>query len=388
MAYDADLEFLFQFPTKIVFGMNKIEDLSIELEYLGVDKALVVTDKGILEHTNLLPAVEKALGDKLVGVYSDVPSDSSVETVETGADFAREKGAVGLVSLGGGSVIDTTKGIAILLTEGGKLKDHQGVQNLTRRLTPHISIPTTAGTGSEVTNAVVVMDPEENQKLLFWDNHVMPDVAILDPEATRNLPPRLTAATGMDALSHCIEAIHGQQRHPIADSQALYSLSLISKYLEAAVKDGDDMFARGQMLLASMLGGIAFASSSVGLIHAIAHTVGAHHHVHHGMANSIALPHVIRFNADTCPDCYAMAARAMGLATHEMGDEEASEALAQGIYDLAGRIGLPQRFRDTNVPEEALPVLAEATLWDGAIVYNPKFAMDVDLLMPVYRAAW
>jgi len=388
MAYDADLEFLFQCPTRIVFGMNKIEDLSIELENLKVNKALVVTDQGIIENTPCISRVEKALGDKCAGIFSDVPPDSSVETVETAAAFAKAQGAEGLISVGGGSVIDTTKGMAIILTEGGKLKDHQGVQNLTRRLIPHISIPTTAGTGSEVTNAVVVLDPEDNQKLLFWDNHVMPDVAILDPEATRNLPAKLTAATGMDALSHCLEAIHGQQRHPIADAQALYSIGLIGKYLELAVKDGDDMFARGQMSIAAMLAGIAFASSSVGLIHAIAHTVGAHHRVHHGLANSIAMPPVIRFNADTCPDCYAMAARAMGLAPQEMGDQEATEALAQGIYDLAGRIGLPQKYRDTGVPEDALEVLAEATLWDGAIVYNPKFAMDVELLLPVYREAW
>lgn len=388
MGYEADLSYIFVNPTKLVFGAGGTKDVSIELEECGVSKALLVTDKILRESTDLPDRVRSALGDKCVGVYDDVPSDSGVDTVEKGTELARKNGADCLVSVGGGSVIDTAKGMAILLTEGGKLRDHQGVQNLSGKLIPHIVIPTTAGTGSEVTNAAVIKDHEGHRKLLFWDNHLMPDVAILDPEVTRTLPPFLTAATGMDALSHAVEGIHAEQRNPTSDANALHAIRLISRYLERAVKDGNDMLARGQMLIAASLGGLAFANSSVGLVHAMAHTVGAQFGVHHGLANSIFMPHVIRFNAEECADLYVPVAEALGIQTVGKSDEEAAEAAAQHIFDLAGRIGLKQRLGDADVPEDALAGLSDATLYDGAIVYNPRFAMDEELVLGVYKASF
>jgi alcohol dehydrogenase class IV len=212
MSYGGDLSFLFFNPTRVVFGDGASSDAAVELRGLGRSRALVVTDRFLAEKTDIVAKIVKSLGSACVGVFSDVPSDSGVHVVNAGAAFGREKGADSLVSVGGGSVIDTTKGIAIVLREGGSLLDYQGFQVLTRDQTPHIAIPTTAGTGSEVTYVAVVKDHEKKQKLLFGDFHIIPNVAILDPSLTVALPPLLTAATGLDAFSHGLEALSSAQR--------------------------------------------------------------------------------------------------------------------------------------------------------------------------------
>ena len=245
--------------------------------------------------------------------------------------MGRACGADAVISIGGGSVMDTAKGIAILLKEGGSLLDYQGFQVLTRRQTPHIAIPTTAGTGSEVTYVAVVKDHQKKQKLLFGDYHIIPDTAILDPALTVDLPPRLTAATGLDAFSHGLEALSSAQREPVADALGLHAIRLIKEFLPRALKNGADLAARGQMLIAASLGGAAFSNAQVGLIHAIAHVVGARHGVHHGMANAILMPHVMRFNNSVVADRFRLAAEAMGADVRGMSDEAAGLCAAAAI---------------------------------------------------------
>ncbi|MDP3178314.1 MAG: iron-containing alcohol dehydrogenase, partial [Spirochaetaceae bacterium] len=231
MKYPADLSFQYFNPTRIVFGPGSARDAGTELGNLGCRRALLVTDRPLRTTTDIVGRVQKALGSACAGVFDDVPPDSGVGVVERCAAMAREAGADSLVSVGGGSVIDTAKGAAILLTEGGSLLDYQGFQMLTRRQTPHLCIPTTAGTGSEVTYAAVIKDPVAKRKLLFADYHIIPDTAILDPELTLGLPRTLTAATGMDAFSHALEAIASIQREPIADALGLRAIALITANL-------------------------------------------------------------------------------------------------------------------------------------------------------------
>ncbi len=388
MRYSGDLSFLHYSPTKVVFGVKALNELPSEVDALGGKRALVVTDSFLAGKTDLVERVKKALGRRLAGVYADVQPDSSVALVDRGAAMAREVGADCLVSIGGGSSIDTAKGIAIVHTEGGSLRDHQGFQGLSRPTTPHVTIPTTAGTGSEVTRVAVIKDEEARQKLIFGDFHIFPRVAVLDPELTVGMPAAITAGTGLDALTHAVEAMHAMQAEPIADALALHAIRLIFRHLMRAVAEPKDLVARGQMLLAATVAGMAFDNAQVGLVHAIAHTVGARHHVHHGTANAIALPHVLRFNADVAAEAYREAGVAMGVETGGLGDEAAVDAVARAIEKLVADSGLPVRYRDVKVPESDLPAIAEVTLSDAAIVYNPKPVSDPEDVLRVLRAAY
>lgn len=388
MGYDCDLSFLFTAPTRIVFGAGASSDVGVELGSLGRARALVVTDRSLSEKTDVAARVERSLGKACVGVFRDVPPDSGVHVVDAGAELGRSLAADAIVSVGGGSVIDTAKGIAILLTEGGSLMDYQGFQVLTRRQTVHIAIPTTAGTGSEVTYAAVIKDHENKRKLLFADHHIIPDIAILDPTLTVGLSPLLTAATGMDAFSHGLEALSSAQREPIADALALHALRIIQQHLARAVAKGADLVARGQMLIAASLAGAAFSNAQVGLVHAIAHVVGARHGVHHGVANAIVMPHAMRFNNTAIADRHRMVAETMGIDARGMSDEAAGLAAASAIVSFCREIGLPSSLREVGVPEGDLPACAQMAMEDGSIVYNAVTITDPAEVLGVLRAAW
>jgi len=388
MPYDASLNFIFWCPTKLVFGENTALDVAMEVENLGGKRALIVTDRDLAKNTDLPERIRKALGKLSAGIFSEVEADSGLHIVNQGAKVGKELGADCLVSVGGGSAIDTAKGIAILLKEGGKLQDYAGFQVLTRPQTPHIVIPTTAGTGSEVTYIAVIKDHEAGRKLLFGDYNILPNVAILDPKMTEGLPAKLTAATGMDAMCHAIEAMHSLQREPVADGMALHAIRLIKEFLPRAVENGKDMTARGQMLIAANIAGAAFSNAQVGIVHALAHTIGAKFKVHHGLANSILLPACVKYNADACGDIYRNVLSAMGVDIQRVSPDEAGDVLANRIADFTQKVGLPQKLREAGVPQEGLNECSEIALSDGAIVYNPKFISDSAEVLKVYRQAW
>jgi len=388
MPYDAQLNFVFWCPTKIVFGENTALDIAIEVESLKCKKALIVTDRDLLKNTDIPEKIRKALGSLCVGIFSDVEPDSGIHIVNQGAKFGKELGADCLVSVGGGSAIDTGKGIAILMREGGRLQDYAGFQILTGPQTPHIVIPTTAGTGSEVTYIAVIKDHHEGRKLLFGDYNILPNVAILDPRMTEGLPPKLTAATGMDAMCHAIEALHSLQREPMADGLALHAIRLIKEFLPKAVENGKDMVARGQMLIAANMAGSAFSNAQVGVVHALAHSVGARFKVHHGLANSILLPACLRYNADVCGEVYLDVLSALGADTEGIQPDKAGDMVADKIIEFTMKLGLPQRLRDVGVSEEGLKECSELALSDGAIVYNPKFISESTEILQIYQQAW
>jgi alcohol dehydrogenase len=347
----------------------------------------VVTDPGI-RAAGLLEPVVRALGDNCAGVFDEVPQDSDSEIVEKLAAAAREARADSLASLGGGSVIDTAKAAAILLTEGGKLADHDGFQMLGRAVTPHLSIPTTAGTGSEVTFAAVVKDRALRQKRVLFDYHLVPRVAILDPELLLSLPPRITAFTGMDAVTHAVEALHSLQAEPMADALALHALRLAHTFLPVCVRDGGNLEARGRMQAAATLAGWAFTNAMVGIVHALAHSLGALFGVPHGIANAILLPHGMRFNLGACPERYALAAEALGARRSDMDDEQAALAAVETLAGLSAAIGLPLRLREVGVPQEGLKECAELALSDGSIVYNPRPVSEVEEALEILELAF
>lgn len=387
MPYDEGLNFIFRFPTKVIFGPDSVREAGLELDDLGCKRALLVTDRD-LANSEIIAKVKESIGTRLAGVFGEVEPDSGVHIVNRGAELARSLGVDSIVSAGGGSSIDTAKGIQICLKLGGKLEDHAGFNIMNGKGVPHIVIPTTAGTGSEVTYAAVIKDHSQNRKLIFGDNNIIPDIAILDPVLISGLPPKLTAATGMDALCHGVEAVHSLQREPIADGLALHAIRLIYEYLPRSVENGRDIIARGQMLIAATLSGAAFSNAQVGLIHALAHAVGGKFKVPHGVANSILMPHCMRYNLDAVPDRYALIADALRISRQGMSDEEAALKAIERITDLAKRIGLPMRLRDVGVPEERLEECVPDAMSDGSIVYNPKFISDPEDILKILKEAW
>jgi alcohol dehydrogenase len=386
VSYDRSLSFIFRCPTKIVFGEGVTQDVGGEMDELAAKRAMVVTDKHLVK-TDLHSQVKKALGRRYVGTFSAVEPDTGLHIVNEGTDIARKLNIDCLVSVGGGSVIDTAKGIAIPLKGGGRLEDYDGFQLLTEPAIPHIAIPTTAGTGSEVTFSAIIKDHQKKQKLIFADTHIIPNVALLDPLMTVGMPPQLTASTAMDAMSHAVESMHASERIPIADALALHAIHIIVSHLPRVMEDGNDFFARGQMLIAACIAGASFSNTQVGLVHALAHSVGGRFGVPHGVANSIFLPHCILYNLDACPEIYAAIARALGVDTRGMSDEEAGKKAADAIWELTKKVKLPQKLREVNVPEDKLEEIADLAISDGAIVYNPK-AMDVSENLKVLKQAW
>ena len=386
MTYEADLSFNYFSPTKVVFGVGSIVELPMEVQALG-KKAFLVTDGGIIE-SGLMDGIKKYLGDSLVGIYADVPQDSGMGIVDKGAELALAAGADVVVSLGGGSVIDTAKGMCIVMKEGGSISDFQGMQMLTREQTPHIVVPTTAGTGSEVTSGAVIFDREQGQKIIIFEYYNTPRVAILDPRMTESLPPDLTASTGMDAMTHAVESYVSQQRNPVSDAVALHAIRLIVKHLPAAVENGSDMAARGQMQTAALLAGWAFSNAMLGLAHAMAHSLGAVCGIPHGLANGLLLPHVISYNLGEVPQLIADIAGAMGVNANGMSPAEAGAAAVAEMEVFAKKIGLSQRLGNLGVKPEALQACSELSMSDGSIIYNPKIVLESDDVMEVYMKAY
>ncbi len=377
----------FNLGARVIFNAGVARELGPLVEECGGQRVFVVADKGVV-NAGLLAPVLAGLQGCVVGVFDAVPPNSSLNAVQQGTAAAREAGADLIIAVGGGSPIDTAKGMRILLTLGGELTDYEGYNVINQRLTPLIVLPTTAGTGSEVTPYAVIKDEAAGRKISgIVSRFVVPDMAVLDPELTRSLPPTLTAATGMDALSHAIEAYVSTNNNPFSDSMALYAIDLIATHLRTAVRQGDNLEARGHMLIASCMAGIACSSTLFGVVHAISHTAGGMFPIHHGTLNSIALPLSMAFNSPAVPERYVRIARALGINEHGLSPEEVIAAGVSAVATLAVDCGLPTRLRDVGVPETALPELAALSLHDGTMLTNPRAATEEELLALV-RGMW
>lgn len=387
MAYDQDLSFVYFGPTKVIFGNgSSSQEIESEMSALGCSRAVIVTDQGIID-AGILEKITPPLGRKCVGIYSDIPQDTGIDVVDKAAAFAEEKGADIVVSVGGGSVIDTAKCMCILLKEGGSLRDFEGIQLLSRLQTPHIVVPTTAGTGSEVTWAAVVFDRNKGQKILIVESFNAPRVAILDPALTAKLPPLLTASTGMDAFCHAVEAMTSIQREPIADALAMHAIRLLNRYLPECIENGNDLIARGQVQLAATMAGWAFGNAMVGLTHAMAHSIGAVAHVPHGIANGILLPHCMEFNLLDAQDFYAEVAHSLGVVEKEFTTEQAAHAAVAAVFAFTEKIGHPQGLSEFGVTEADIAKAAELSMSDGSIINNVRFVADEQEVRDIYRKA-
>jgi len=385
--------FEFYNPTRIVYGQGIASDFAAELDSLGVEKYFIVSDT-IISDLGITKKVMDGLlsaGIEVTGEFLDVPQDSEVSTVNGCAEQATASGAEGLIAIGGGSVIDTAKAANILISEGGDLiEDHSGAQTLTRPLKTLVVIPTTAGTGSETTMAAVVYDKENRVKTSFTDKFLLPSLAVLDPEMTLSLPPKLTASTAMDALTHAIEAYVDLQWSPVSDALALGAVELIFNNIVQATNHGEDLEARGALLIASTMAGIAFSHSMVGCVHGMAHSVGGLYRVPHGIANAILLPHGMEYNFDEARDKLAKLAPIMGEDISGLSVEDEARKAIEAVKKLTGALNkmgmLPLRLREVGVIEDGLLEIAEATVLDGASFYNPREVVAEEILVHLKNA--
>lgn len=385
--------FQFRCPTKITYGTGLSRDFSAELDALGVERLFIITDQ-ILYNAGLVTPIADGLiagGKNVVGIFKEVPSDSGVKVIEAAAAAAVQAGSDAIIAIGGGSVLDTAKGANILVSLGGNLvEDYSGAQTIGQALKPLIAIPTTAGTGSEVTEAIVILDEATQTKLTFVDEHLLPTLAILDPQLTVSMPPKTTAATGMDALTHAVEAMASIQRGPMSDALALKAIALLHENLVTAVREPGNLDARGAMLVAATLAGIAFDHAKVGVVHAVAHTIGAMFHVHHGTANSIFLPYGMEYNFEEAYAAYAQMAPSFGIVDLGAPPEEKARKVIAAVRALRAELeascGLPQSYSALNVTADRLPAIADGATADGASFQNPR-PVEADPLLPFLERA-
>ncbi|WP_242489091.1 iron-containing alcohol dehydrogenase [Peribacillus sp. TH14] len=353
-------DFNFNLPTSIEFGNGKVKNIGKRAKELGGKKALLITDKGLAQ-TGILQKVTDSLDQEGVNyiVFDEItPNPKDVDCHRAYQQFKDEEIDL-LIGLGGGSSMDTAKAIGTLLTHGGELRDRYGFNLLEREITPLICIPTTSGTGSEVTTGSVITDTVTKQKEAILDIRLAPKLAILDPELTLTLPKSITAATGMDALTHAIEAYTSNIAEPISDALSLYSIELIAKYLPLAVENGNDLEGRKNMLVASLIAGMAFNHADLGAVHAMAEPLGGLYDTPHGVANSIFLPHVFEFNIPSNPEKHAIVAEKLGANKEGKTIEETAYEGVVLLKELARKIGIPD-FRDlNNINPEDFPFLAE-----------------------------
>lgn len=371
-------QFSYHLPTKITFGQPALEALQTHLTDLKANQLLLVSDAGLAQ----LGIVDQFVtGLNQAGFsptpYTGVSSNPTTTEVAAGLALAQEKSVQALVALGGGSAIDVAKGIAMLLANGGTYADYQwGGKAITQRSLPLLAVPTTAGTGSEVSKVAVIVDPANPFKKGVLSPLMFPYAAILDPELTRSLPPKLTAATGMDAFIHALETYIGQRANPHTGQLALAALRTIWHMLPRATANGSDMEARQAMLLAATWAGTAMDHSGLGLIHSLSGPLTGHLHLHHGLTNALLLPYVMRFNLPAVPaERQQVLKEIFGVST---GAGE--EALVKALTDFVQHLGLPTRLQDLDVSLAGVDwdAIAQETTRMVLIKNNPRPASVAD----------
>jgi alcohol dehydrogenase len=362
--------FSFELPTKIEYGVGVSGKLTGALADLKAARILIVSDKGIIK-SGLLDGIQNQLAqkDRDYKIFDGVEANPKDVNVQEGARMAVDYKADCLVAVGGGSPIDCAKAIAVTATHKGSIRDFEGSGKITHEPIPLIAIPTTAGSGSEVTFSAVITDSRDKFKFSIRDTKNAPRVALADPEMTMTMPAELTAATGMDALTHAIEAFSCRASNPLADAAALYAVELIARHLKTAVFDGQNLEARSGMLLGSVLAAIAFSHSDVGAVHCIAEAMGGKYDTPHGVCNAIALPAVMEYNMSYCMERYARIATAMGL-TYEDTAAGAKKAV-EAVKKLVVELNLPD-FNSFGVREKDFAELAQNSVNNSSNIDNPR----------------
>ncbi len=375
---NSEITELFQ-PAHTLIGQGSINEIPRFMKSAGVHKALVITDGGLVK-IGTVKLVTDVLDRNNVpySVYDRVEPNPSVRIVNEAAEAFKSSGADFLVAIGGGSPIDVAKAVSILTANGGDIRDYMGVAKSLKPGKPIVAINTTAGTGSEVTRVYVVTDEEKKIKMVMVDNNCMAYLAIDDPNLMVGMPPALTAATGMDALTHAVEAFLCNAHTPFSDGAAIEAIRLVSKSLRRAVEYGRDIKARTDMCWAEYLAGIAFSNSGLGLVHAIAHQLGGRYHTPHGTANAIMLPFVMEYNMPYRTERVARIGHAWFDSIEGLSNEEAARQAIAKVRQLSRDIGIPA-LCDTPFDPKDVGILAENALRDATAANNYVTATKQDV---------
>jgi alcohol dehydrogenase len=374
---------------RLIMGIGALEELPGALERLGTGKALVVTDQGLVK-AGICARVEEALTDAKVdhAVFDGVEPDPRIEIVYQCRDAAQDSGCDTMIGLGGGSSLDIAKVGAVLLTNGGDVEELIGIDMIPQAGISTVLIPTTAGTGSEVTPIAVLSDHAAHIKRGVVSEHLYADVSIIDPALVASLPPYITAFTGIDALTHAIEAYTNKYAQPFVDGFATAAIEVIGGNLRRAVACGDDLEARYSMSLGSLYGGMCLGPVNTAAVHAMAYPLGGMFNVPHGVANSLLLPYVTRYNLISNLEKYANVAFLLGENIEGLSVRDAAESAVDAVVQLSADVGIVSRMRDLDIPEDAIDDMAEACMKVTRLMDNNPRRMTLDAARQIYREAY
>ena len=375
---------IFSFPNKIIFGIGTLNTLAEQLSPFSPEKVLLVADQGIRQ-VGLANEVTQRLEAARIeyAIFDGVHGNPVEEDVFDGVEVFQKEGCDFVIGMGGGSPLDVAKLICLKATHPLPLAEYEvlngGLEKISSDLPAMLAIPTAAGTGSEVGRGAVVTIKSLDRKALVFSPYLLPKTAIVDPELTVGLPKTLTAATGMDALTHNLESYLSTVYHPICDGIALAGVKLVAQNLQRAVDNGSDLEARGAMMIAAMMGAIAF-QKELGVTHSLAHPLSTVFDLHHGLANAILLPYTMTFNKDAATDQLKDIAGAFGVNIHALSPEEAAQAAIDQVTQLCKDIGIPSHLREVNVESEMIPRLAQQAMVDQCHLTNPRPCTEQDMI--------
>jgi alcohol dehydrogenase len=369
-------------------GRGSVGEIGKEARILHGTRAFVVASEGDVGEAQAKQISEVLASEGLeTRLFCESVPNPTVSVVEKGAGKYRDSGCDIIVAVGGGSAIDTAKGIGILVANGGSIGDYEGVNKSKHAMPPFIAISTTAGTGSEVTQFAVITNDEDHSKFTIVDWHMTPSVSVNDPEMMLSMPPALTAATGMDALSHAVEAYVSKGATPVTDAKAYKAVELVARSLRGAVKDGSDIDAREDMCYASFLAGTAFNNAGLGLVHAMSHPLGGKYNLPHGLCNALLLPHVVKFNMDRASGRYSELAVAVGAGKAWHTERENCESFIRFLVNLTREIDIPGGLSEVGVRSKDLETLAAEAAEETIGAPNPR-PYTAQQVLDVYKAAF
>jgi alcohol dehydrogenase len=372
---------------EIVFGDNSLPEAAHAALRLGARRPFVVTDPGLIEAgwpNELLAQLREA--GLAPQVWTDVTPNPKDHEIEAGHERYREAGCDVVLGIGGGSVIDAAKGVALLAANGGSILDYEGIDRIEHPIPPLIMMPSTSGTGADVSQFCIVTDTERHTKITIMGRALVPDVSVIDPRLLVTMPEWLNAATGLDALTHGIEAFVSLAHGPLTDHHALQAVSLVNGNLARTMQRPEDRTARMFMAQAALEAGLAFTNAILGATHAMSHQVGGMLDLPHGVINGVLLPHVIRFNGAAFPERFVPLAQVMGLDVAGMPADEVVELLAEQVRRLGDEVGVPRGLGAIGVTDEDIPSLAELTLSDACLTTNPRLT-SVTEIETMFKAA-
>lgn len=381
------MSFNFFVKSNITFGKGAVEKLPEILKGYGLKKVMIVYDGGVKAAgiaEKIVDQVKKAEVEYLI--FDGVIPNPTNEVVEEAAKLAKEAKVEGMVAVGGGSSIDLAKAVNVLMTNPGTIGEYGGMNMVKNPCLPLIAIPTTAGTSSEITNVSALIDTEKVIKYVVIDNKIVASDVIADPEFTKTMPVSVTAATGMDAITHAVESYISNEATPLTEYNSLKGLSILYENLPKVVENGSDMEARENMMLGCIITGFGFSNANLGFVHAIAHTLSAHFGLAHGMANACVLPYVMEYNAEACPEKMVDMAKTIGLPVSGNIDED-KYLLAHALKDLIVKLKI-KTLSEQNVPESAFDRLAEDVLKEPVLGFNPRQGVTKEDVITILKKAY